>query len=257
MLKRILTVALVLVPSLAWAQDVAVLNQVLEAVRTSYNKQERPMVVLDLEGTLFDNRTRNLQILKEYGEQELKAVRPAQAALLANLMPPQMQYTTGDTLRGIGITEDAVISNAAVFWAARFYTDDYLKYDVPNPGAVNYVRSLYSAGARIVYLTGRDIQRQLLGTVKALRDQGLPIGVQGSELIMRPTLATQDAIYKQQVMNYLRHYGKVVATFDSEPANVNNFRRAFPDSICVLFNTLRSPNAPPLQPNIVTISAFQ
>jgi len=257
MLKRALTILVALMPAAAWGQDQVIENQVLEAVRAAYNRQERPMVILDIEGTLFDNRPRNLQILKEYGEQELRAIRPAQAQVLATLTLPQVQYTTGDTLRGIGITEEAVINNAAVFWAQRFYSDDYLKYDVPTAGSINYVRNLYSAGARIVYLTGRDAQRQLLGTVKALRDQGMPIGIQGTELIMRPTMSTQDAIFKQQVTNYLRHYGKVIAAFDSEPANVNIFRRAFPEAICVLFNTLRSPNPPPLMPNIATVSSFQ
>lgn len=231
-------------------------QRLLEAVRQSYHRQERPMVVFDLEGTLFDNRPRILQILKEYGEQELKNVRPAFAQILAGLTVSQIQYMLPDTLKGAGIHEEAVINNAAVFWSQRFFTDEYLKYDVPTPGAVKFVRDLYSSGARVVYVTGRDAPRQLLGTVKALRDQGFPIGIQGSELIMRPTAQTQDAVFKQQVTNYLRQFGKVVATFDTEPANANVYRRAFPDATCVIFAAPRAPSPPPLLDNIVPLATF-
>ena len=40
---------------------------------------------------------------------------------------------------------------------------------------------------------------------------GFEHGIQGTELIMKPTMQTQDAVFKQQVTNYLRQYGKVVA----------------------------------------------
>jgi len=129
---------------------------------------------------------------------------------------------------------------------------------VPVPGAVAYVRSLYSAGARIVYVTGRDAPRQLLGSVRQLRDTGFPIGIMGSELIMKPAGDMLDPVFKQQVTGYLHHYGKVVAAFDAEPANANVYRRAFPDATCVLFNgSLHAPNQPPLIPDIVQIAAFQ
>jgi hypothetical protein len=232
------------------------LAQILEAVRQSYNKGERPMVVFDLEGTLFDNRTRILQILHEYGDKELKTVRPQFAQILTTLSPAQVQYQLTDTLKAVNITEDAVINNAAVFWSERFFTDEYLRYDAPIAGAVKFVRDLYSSGARIVYVTGRDAQRQLLGTVKQLRDTGFPIGIQGSELIMRPVPQTQDAVFKQQVTNYLRQFGKVVAAFDTEPANANVYRRAFPDATCVLYSAPRAPNPPPLLPTIVGLGSF-
>lgn len=288
MARRALAVLVLLAPALSWAQaptpagggavspgtgaptGVAsaippappppagnpLLTQVIEAVRQSYNKGERPMVVFDLEGTLFDNRTRILQILREYGEKELKTVRPQFAQILASLTAAQVQYQLNDTLKAVNITEDAVVNNAAVFWSERFFTDEYLRYDTPVPGAVKFVRDLYSSGARIVYITGRDAQRQLLGTVKQLRDSGFPIGIQGSELIMRPVPQTQDAVFKQQVTNYLRQFGKVVAAFDTEPANANVYRRAFPDAVCVVHSSPRSPNPPPLLPNIVSLLAF-
>jgi hypothetical protein len=258
MLGRLALLALVTLPASAFAQGAnPLLNGVLDEVRKSYNKQERPMVIFDVDGTLFDNRSRILQILKEYGDQELKSVRPDAAKALAALTVDKVQYMLTDTLTAAGVTEPTVVNNAAVFWSQKFFSDEYLKYDTPTPGSVNYVRTLYSSGARIVYLTARDAPRQLIGTVKSLRDNGFPIGIQGTELIMRPTVQTQDAIFKQQVTNYLRHYGKVIATFDNEPANANVYRRAFPEAAVVIYSAPRAPNPPPLLPAIQPLSTFE
>ena len=232
------------------------LERILEEVYSSYNRQERPMVIFDLDGTLFDNRPRILKILQEYANAELKSVRSEDAKKIAALDIERIQYSLPDTLRLAGITDQGVINNAAIFWAERFFNDDYLKYDKPTPGIVQYVRTLYSSGARIVYLTARDAPRQLLGTVKALRDHGFPIGIQGTELMMRPSAQTQDAVFKQQVTSYLRHYGKVIAAFDNEPANANVYRRAFKEATCVLFETGHSPNPPPLSDGINRLPTF-
>ncbi len=245
------------VPGFANAQSDGRLLQILNDVRTAYNKQQRPMVIFDLDGTIFDNRTRTLKILKEYADKELQSVRPKAAEKLRMLTRDQIEYQLTETLNGVGVSEEAVVNNAAVFWSERFFKDEYLKYDEPVEGVVSYVRTLYSNGARIVYLTGRDAPRQLMGTVRALRDQGLPIGIQGTELIMKPTAQTQDAIFKQQVTNYLRHYGKVIATFDNEPANANVFRRAFPSATVMAFDAPHSPNPPPLLREVQKFASFK
>ena len=254
--KLVVLMTLSLSPAFAGAQSSPLLQQVLSDVTASYNKQERPMVVLDIEGTLLDNRPRIFQIMKDFAADK-HYVTPAAAAQLQNLTVPLIKYRLQDTLASVGVTDPAVVNNAAAFWAERFFTDEYLKYDQPVPGAVDYVRTLYSNGARIVYVTGRDQRRQLLGTVKSLRDHGFPIGIQGTELIMKPTVEMQDAIFKQNVTNYLRQYGAVIASFDSDSANANVYRRAFNKAIVILFESPASvPNPPPLLENINRLASF-
>ena len=180
------------------------LTDILTKVRKAYNKHEAPVVVFDLDGTLFDNRTRILKILKEYGEEEVSKVRPKLADKIAAIKIEEVEYRVIDTLKKVGITEEAILNNAVVFWAERFFSEKYLGYDVPTPGSVEFVRTLYSTGARIVYLSGRDAPRQLVGTVRSLRESGFPIGIQGSEIILKPTRQTQDAIFKQRTTAYLR-----------------------------------------------------
>ena len=244
-------------PPAASVAPPSTLSKVLDDVRLAYNRQERPMVVFDLDGTLFDNRTRHLQILREYAERELKTVRPDFAQKLLALTIQQVQYRLTDTLTAAGVTEPAVVNNAAVFWSERFFHNDYLRFDTPNPQAVAFVRSLYSSGARIVYLTARDMQRQLLGTTRSLYDAGFPIGIQGTELIMRPQAQVQDAVFKQSVTNYLRQYGKVIATFDNESGNANMFRRAFTEAHVFLVDAPSSPNQVEALAGVTRLARFE
>lgn len=258
MLVRFGLVALLLMSSVTAKANPAgsILNKILGDVTAAYNKKERPMVIFDVDGTLLDNRHRIFRILNEFSK-EKQYITPEAAQQLATLTIPKIQYKLTDTLAAVGITNPVVVQNAAAFWGERFFSEPYLKYDQPTPGSVDFVRRLYSNGARIVYLTARDVPRQLLGTVKSLRDFGYPIGIQGTELIMKPTMQAQDAVFKQDVMYYLRHYGKVIAVFDNEPENANLFHRTFPEATVIHYQAPHKPNAPPLAQGIQKIVAFQ
>ncbi len=256
MFFRTLMLAVFLTPALAAAQSSPVLNKIIQDVQAAYNKQERPIVVFDTDGTLLDNRPRTLFILSEFAKQKAY-VTPEAAQRLANITLPMVQYRLPDTLNAIGITDPAVVNNAAAFWGERFFASEYLKNDVATPGSVDFLRRLYSSGARIIYVSGRDLPRQFLGTTRSLYELGFPMGIQGTELAMKPTTQTQDAIFKQQVTTYLRVSGKVVATFDNEPVNANVYRRAFADATVVLYQAPHTPNPPPLLPNITSIASFQ
>ena len=101
-------------PAASAQQTNPTLAKVLEDVTATYNKQKRPMVVFDLDGSLLDNRPRILQILKEFSK-EKKYITPDAAAKLATLQVPMVQYRLPDTLAGVGITDPAVVQNAAAF----------------------------------------------------------------------------------------------------------------------------------------------
>jgi len=247
----------------AWAQmtpparpgSVKMLRNLMGKIDTAYRAKERPVVVFDVDGTLLDNRPRIMQILVEFSKQKSYVTADA-ARKLQGLTIDMIQYRLNDTLARVNVTDQAVVNNAAAYWGERFFNQDYLKYDAPTPGSVDCVRMMYSKGARIVYLTGRDVQRQFNGTARALWEKGFPIGIQNTELIMKPNKGQQDAIFKQRVTQYLRNSGKVVATFDNEPANANVYRRAFSDAKVVLFEASHSPNPPPLLPQITSLDQF-
>ncbi|HSI03536.1 MAG: hypothetical protein ACAI38_25045 [Myxococcota bacterium] len=262
MRKSFLFVVVLAVTSSAGAQTVAplpataVFRKVTDDARIAYNKTERPMVVFDLDGAIFDSRARTAHILREYADAELRTARPDAAQRLSSLPPSMIGYMLTDTLSRAGVTEQAVVNNAAVFWSQHFFDDDYVKYDEPVSGAVTFVRNLYTNGARIVYVSSRDVPRQLIGTVKALRDHGFPIGIAGTEVVLKPTQQTPDATFKQQLVTYLRQYGRVVATVDTQPANANDYKRVFPDAAAILLNGPRAPNQPQVAPGVTLIANY-
>ena len=256
--KWFLVGCLVLVPSLTFAQTTNPLDEIIAQVKTGFRQQNRPTVIFDVDGTILDIRPRVLRIVHEYARDELKKVRPQLGEQVLKMELNDIQYAIADTLKNGGIQEDALITNGSIFWAERFFTTEYLIDDVPNRGVLEFVRKLYASGARIVYLTGRDQPRQLEGTIRVLQKFGFPVGLQGTELIMKPTATMPDAMFKQRITSYLRSTGTVIAAFDNEPANVNVYRRAFgSDTFSVLFETLHSPNPPPLIDGVYRLDSFE
>lgn len=259
--KWLLVGCLVLTPSMALGQTTPPTNpldEIIAQVKMGFRQQSRPTVIFDVDGTILDIRPRVLRIVHEYAKDELEKVRPQLSEQILKMELDDIQYAIADTLKNGGIQEDALITNGSIFWAERFFSTDYLMSDVPNRGILDFVRKLYASGARIVYLTGRDQPRQLEGTIRVLQKFGFPVGLQGTELIMKPTSTMPDAIFKQRITSYLRSTGKVIAAFDNEPANVNVYRRAFgSETFSVLFETLHSPNPPPLIDGVYRLDSFE
>ena len=197
--------------------DPAPLTRVLERVRAHIGPGA-PVVVFDLDATLFDNRPRTLAIVREFAA-TLPASEHALASTLATLQLEHMRYLVADALELVGVTDPKVVKRVSSFWWARFFKDRYIKHDVPSPGAVAYAHACYDAGANLVYLTGRDLPGMLTGTVKKLRDEGFPYAVAGTQVILEPTIKMGDDEFKRVVLPTLARLGTPVAFFDNEPVN--------------------------------------
>ena len=215
-----------------------------------------PLVVFDLDATLYDNRPRTLEILMEYREQILDT-RPDVAEPLGALTSERIEYLLSDTLRGCGVTRADVVADVTRFWHERFFTDAYCQHDAPVEGAPEYVRACYEAGAIVVYLTGRDIPGMMLGTISSLRDCSFPIGIAGTELVLKPDANLPDESFKRGALPTLDRVGDIVAFFDNEPANTNLAKAMYPGATVVLLETQRVPFAPPLAEDIEVVADFR
>ncbi|MDQ3031419.1 MAG: haloacid dehalogenase-like hydrolase [Myxococcota bacterium] len=235
-----------------------VLADALERVATwTHNEGSRsPLVVFDLDATLYDNRPRTLEILMEYREEILDG-QPDLADALATLTAERVEYLLSDTLRGCGVTSSNRIADITRYWHDRFFTDAYLQHDAPLDGASEYVRACHEAGGIIVYLTGRDIPGMFLGTVASLRDCGFPIGVAGTELVLKPDANLPDEAFKRGALPTLDRLGDLVAFFDNEPANCNLAKAMYPDCTVVLLETQKVPYAPEIAEDVLVVSDFR
>jgi FMN phosphatase YigB (HAD superfamily) len=215
-----------------------------------------PVVVFDLDGTLFDNRPRTAVILQELAV-AWRPKHPELAERLARVAPGELAYLLTDSMTRLGVYDSDRVAEAQLFWKERFFADDHLRYDVPLPGAVDFAKACYERGAILVYLTGRDLPLMGIGSFRSLRDHGFPIGVPGTELVCKPDAAMPDEAFKRLEAPKLARVGEIVASFDNEPANCNTILAQNPGCESILVDTQHLPGAPPLDPGVHVVGDFR
>ena len=231
------------------------LDRVVQRCATN-GKARTPVVVFDLDGTLMDNRPRTARILRELGAM-WRDREPVAAKKLETAREEDLAYLLTDSLTRVGITRTDLVREAEIFWRERFFTDGYLTHDVEVPGAAAFARDCYAAGGILVYFTGRDLPLMGLGSFASLRDLDFPIGVPGTELVLKPDANMPDEAFKRLVGPSLARVGQVVAIFDNEPGNCNVLGAHFPDADAVLLDTQHLPGAPPLDDHVRVIGDFR
>ena len=94
--------------------------------------EECPVVVLDLDATLFDVGPRVWHILREYADQhEDRDLKKA----LKSYDKTNMPYLIKDILAQMNMANEDRIENLVPYWFDRFFTDHYQHYDTPIEGA--------------------------------------------------------------------------------------------------------------------------
>lgn len=233
----------------------AILTRVLDVTRT--RSAHGPVsVVFDLDGTLMDNRPRVVAILHELAE-HWRDRHPEAAAACARAQADGIVYGFIENLRRLGVEGAALHEEGLAFWKARFFADPHVKHDVEVAGARAFAWACYEAGAIVVYLTGRDLPNMALGSFASLRDLGFPIGIIGTELVVKPTFEMPDADFKREVAPAFRRIGDVIAVFDNEPANVNLFLETHPSTIGIFLDTQCAPNPPDLDTRAHVVVSFE
>ncbi len=240
----------------------AVLEQVLERTAHVLREGALPVVVFDLDSTLFDVSGRSLMILKEWLEHPETASFPETREKLSSIESRDMRYSLEDVweIKKIPHGEapfDHHFKHAKQFWRKRFFNNDYLVHDEPTPGAVEFVNRLHQMGAMIVYLTGRDIPLMAFGTFDQLRAHGLPIETDRTRLILKPKRHIDDLEFKSKAAETISGLGRVVASFENEPKNLIAMQKCFPkDTMNIFIDTVSSDHPAPSGKGIYRIREF-
>jgi hypothetical protein len=230
-----------------------VLDDALARCSTVVTSGRTPVVVFDLDGTLFDNGPRTWQILVDFAEdQGDSALRRA----LDKMPRTGLPYLLGETLARVGAVDPALIQRCTAFWRQRFFTDEYQRYDEPVPGAVAFARASFDAGATVVYLSGRDAPGMLVGVAASLRQHGFPVGLAHTAIVLKHDFDTPDLDFKKDALKFIDSLGSVVASFDNEPANCNLFLARWPEATVGLVDTHHAPDPPALAAGVVTLPDF-
>jgi|CXWL01.1.fsa_nt_gi predicted secreted acid phosphatase len=230
-----------------WATS---LTAVLEQARTL---GPRGVLAFDLDSTVFDNRTRQVRILSEYGR--FKNLAPLIACQVDH-------WKSGWDLKGAMVAAglsatlaEQLYKEAKAFWAERFFTSEYCLEDTEMEGAAAFLHASVATGAQVVYVTGRH-EGMREGTVKCLIKCSMPVPGRTVSLLMKPTLKEDDDAYKRVAHQKLEEMGQLIAAFDNEPNHANDYAKRFPQATVVHLNTDHSGRTVELEPRIVTIPHF-
>lgn len=254
------------------AEQSATLEAIIKSVKTTKN----PVVVFDLDATLYDDRMRSVGIIQEYAKAnnvpQLNALKPEHVSSWV-----MTEYLVRDAKIDQALVQ-RIADELKTFWAGRFFTSEYAqKYDTPLPGAVDFVNELYNNGAYIAYVTGRNTETMREGTEYRLKTDGFPFGKERTILLMKDKrtklnvedfashteyeaeVARLDKDAKAKRIGTLEGFGTVVASFENQPAHANLYFNAFHNKgigKAVFLDTYCAPDSPKLEQNIVSVRGF-
>jgi hypothetical protein len=229
-------------PALAHDHHPEALSQLIETVKLEKAEGRVPVVMFDLDDTLINTRERTLRIIRDFAEQPGEAATPDELTKLASLQVSDIRFLLRDTLKNQGLEDPALAKALGDFWLSKFFTNEFSADDQQNPGAARYVRELVNAGAKVVYLTGRDVPRMHDGTVENLIKNGFPMTAPSAVLMMKADPAMDDLKFKESQYATVAKMGDVVGAFENEPANINSMADAFPQAAAIFLDTIHSPN---------------
>ncbi len=193
-------------------------QQLLNQILKNPAENIRNVCVFDLDSTLFNVSPRSEKILHEYAElNNLKE--------LLDVRVGPHDWGIGEALVRHGFsTQEAedTFEDLKKFWRERFFSNEYLEYDIPSTGAVNFVQTLYKQKVEIHYLTGRDVHRMGPGTKAVLLKWLFPLD-DDRFLHLKPHRSIDDHEYKVGwVLDFQKsHPEKHIYFFENEPVNIN------------------------------------
>lgn len=126
------------------------------------------------------------------------------------------------------------------YWKQQFFSNDFLHYDLPHSGALDFVQTLSALQLPFVYLTGRPSDKMRPGTLDVLSKLGFPIT--DKSLFMKPNDSYIDEGYKAEVLkDIIRGYDEVIF-IDNEPRVLLQIEKFYPNVHLVFVDTCHSPN---------------
>ena len=227
------------------------LVSVLEEISAVVGRERLPILIFDLDSTLFDTAGRNMRILQEFAA-EYVGVWPQLEEHVGSISHSELGWNVGEPLIRRGCTDPAIHERLLLFWRDRFFTSAYVEHDMPAPGAAEYVAECYRRGALVYYLTGRHVGGMEVGTARSLTRHGFPMWRGRCVLHLKPNFTMPDLEFKQGALDEVRSLrGDVVASFENEPGNANLLQQAFPAARHFLYGHVHSPE--PAEPHAALI----
>jgi hypothetical protein len=241
-------------------------RQVLHEVHARIERERgagvQPVLLLDLDSTLYKVEPRSHQIIREWLEHPDSHAYPAVRKRLAELEAKHLGYSLHDTFAQLGLTAkdpgvEEVLKAAYQFWGKRFFTNEYLSFDHAYPSAPEFVQRAYELGTEIVYLTGRDEPGMGAGTRARLLADRFPFEIPRTHLLLKKNFELDDLAHKSEAAHYIRNLGSLVASFENEPPNLIALSELFPQAMHVFVDTVYSERPALPKTGLYRITGFE
>lgn len=210
-------------------------------------KKTHPLVVFDLDSTLFDVSPRLEKALIDVASEPfIKENFPNVIPYFKNIKAQRQDWEFVDVLKRAGVDHDhhELFRTVRHFWVQRFFSNEYIHYDVPYEGSVEFVQKINQLKVPIVYLTGRDYLRMEQGSREVLKKWNFPLDDITSLLVMKPERSMDDALFKHDwVQKHITTTKTSLFLFENEPVNINLIAKTFPDVEMVFFDSTHSRKA--------------
>jgi len=214
-----------------------------------------PILITDLDGTLIDYSQRSYQIF----QQALRTYDlPESIVKLVNSINPEnYDYFPKNNLTRLGIPDQHIITQLTEFWDKHYFTNQYLHFDLPIPGALDFIANIASLDINIVYLTGRDEQNMGDGTRVWLSQHGL-MNNNGKpcRLLMKTNLGYDNAYSKFNNSETISALGLPILIVDNEPLDIQTLSERFPLALTVLIETTNSGKIAVLPQNLLRLKNY-
>jgi hypothetical protein len=225
------------------------LRQILVKIEDATCKQQKSLVVFDLDSTLFDVSPRLQQIVHDFAHSPTyQELFPQLMEILKTVRTHRKDWGLNMALQRAGIETLPADCQKALkeFWLESFFSGPYLHFDQPFEGAVEFASAVHQTGADIVYLSGRDQPRLESGSREVLLKWGFPLDDQNSQLVLKPSADLDDAEFKKDWFMSLAEdkYSKIWF-FENEPLNVHLIRKHLPQIDIVFFDSTHCGEAEP------------
>lgn len=218
------------------------LHTLLNASKKISTPGSQKACVFDMDSTLFCVSSRTEKILREFAfvegnfSEDLKKIQPLLQSV--TLTPEDWGMRSGLERLNIRLSEPDV-EVLKQFWRERFFSNDYLKYDLLYDQSNEFVQLCHQVGFKIFYLTGRSDRKMRPGTLAQLRKYQFPLESE-NDLIMRSDEFHKDEDFKVQKLNELKPNFEKIYFFENEPVIINRVLKSSLDAIVIYMNSTHS-----------------
>lgn len=220
----------------------------LEKLIMEHNFHSTPIFIVDLDGTLFDNYPRQLEIYRKLENQfpQIRHIIPDEELFL-NPPPYNLLSLIEKNLVRIHYSNiKTLMKKVSREFLKMFLSNQFLQQDTPFLGAAAVLQEISKMGINIWYLTGRSQRTMKNGTLMSLRTAGFPLPVKNStvSLIMKPTKKMTDKSFRNIVFNSipLNKRDSILGYLDNEAELCQLALNFFPSALIIHFQSTQANN---------------